>query len=29
LQRSGFVMYDELILEDEVAALFELQIPLS
>ncbi|KAJ6089757.1 hypothetical protein N7467_004973 [Penicillium canescens] len=29
LQRSGFVMYDELVLEDEVAALFELEIPLS
>mgnify|MGYP001658264911 CR=1 FL=1 len=29
LQRSGFVMYDELVLEDEVAALFELEIPLT
>ncbi|KAJ5762342.1 uncharacterized protein N7511_005724 [Penicillium nucicola] len=26
LQRSGFVMYDELVLEEEVAALFELNI---
>lgn len=29
LQRSGFVMYDELALEEEVAALFEFEIPLS
>jgi RimJ/RimL family protein N-acetyltransferase len=29
LQRSGFVMYDELVLEDDVAALFESEIPFS
>lgn len=28
LQRSGFVMFDEMVFEEDFAALFELEIPL-